>query len=462
MRGRLSYPMGDDVKKLISGAEPYSAQTDVAPSVRAVVCDINGIFRAKRVPARLAQKAIDGKLKMPLSILFVDVWGNDVIASGHVLDSGDRDGLLHPTERGLLELEWLDRPSSLLLCSMYTDRGEPFPADPRHTLARVLARYQAQGLTPVCATELEFYLHDLHSEEISPPSRPGGPKLSANSVYSLQDLDGFESFLSDVYAACRRLGIQAEEAISENGCGQFEINLCHTNDVLRAADDAQLFKYLVKGVAARHGLGATFMAKPYGSEAGSGMHVHFSLLDAAGENVFADGTSRGSTVLHAAVAGLIDALPASMLVFAPHFNSYRRLAPDSHAPTRATWGYENRTVAIRIPDGPDSARRIEHRVAGADSNPYLVLAVMLGAALDGIEGQRTPPAPETGNAYESDAERLPASWEQALDAFEASATQRVLLGPLLSDVYAAAKRQEIDVFTRELSAFEVTTYLDVV
>ena len=454
--------MGDNVKRVISRPEPIPTEAQVPRSMRAVVCDINGIFRAKRVPARLAQKALDGKLKMPLSILFVDVWGNDVIASGHVLDSGDRDGVLRPTERGPLDLEWLDRPSSLLLCSMYTDRGEPFPADPRHALARVLARYRERGLTPVCATELEFYLHDLDSEEISPPSRPGGPKLSANSVYSLQDLDGFESFLSDVYAACRRLGIPAEEAISENGCGQFEINLCHTDDVLRAADDAQLFKYLVKGVAARHGLGATFMAKPYGGEAGSGMHVHFSLLDDAGANVFANGTTQGSPALHAAVAGLLDALPASMLVFAPHFNSYRRLAPDSHAPTRATWGFENRTVAIRIPDGPDSARRIEHRVAGADSNPYLVLAAMLGAALDGIVDERSPPAAEAGNAYESDAERLPASWEQALAAFEASAAQRAVLGPLLSDVYAAAKRQEIDVFARELSAFEVTTYLDVV
>lgn len=454
--------MGDDVKRVIPKPEPTPADANIPRSVRAVVCDINGIFRAKRVPARLAQKALDGQLKMPLSILFVDIWGNDVLASGHVLDSGDRDGVLRPTERGPLDLEWLDRPSSLLLCAMYTDRGEPFPADPRHALAKVLTRYREQGLTPVCATELEFYLHDLDGGGLSPPTRPNGPKLSANSVYSLQDLDGFESFLSDVYAACRRLGIQAEEAISENGCGQFEINLSHTPDVLRAADDAQLFKYLVKGVAARHGLGATFMAKPYGGEAGSGMHVHFSLLDADGQNLFADGTAKGSPVLRAAVAGLLEALPASMLVFAPHFNSYRRLAPDSHAPTRATWGYENRTVAIRIPDGPDAARRIEHRVAGADANPYLVLAAMLGAALDGIEGQRTPPAPESGNAYESEAERLPASWEQALAAFEQSAALRAVLGPLLTDVYAAAKRQEIDVFSRQLSAFEVTTYLDVV
>lgn len=450
------------MKRAMIKPESDPVEADSPRSMRAVVCDINGIFRAKRVPARLARKAIEGKLKMPLSILFVDVWGNDVMASGHVLDSGDRDGVLRPTERGPLDLEWLDRPSSLLLCSMYTDRGEPFPADPRHALARVLMRYRELDLTPVCATELEFYLHDLESDEISPPSRPNGPKLSANSVYSLQDLDGFESFLSDVYAACRRLGIQAEEAISENGCGQFEINLCHTPDVLRAADDAQLFKYLVKGVAARHGLGATFMAKPYGSEAGSGMHVHFSLLDTDGRNLFADGTPKGSPVLRAAVAGLLDALPASMLVFAPHFNSYRRLAPDSHAPTRATWGYENRTVAIRIPNGPDSARRIEHRVAGADCNPYLVLATLLGAALDGIAELREPPPPETGNAYGSEAERLPASWEQALAAFESSPAQRAVLGPLLTDVYAAAKRQEIDVFARELSAFEVTTYLDVV
>ena len=186
-----------------------------------------------------------------------------------------------------------------------------------------------------------------------------------------------KSFLSDIYKACELQNIPADAAISENGCGQFEINLLHVDDPLKAGDDAIFFKRIVKSVARKHGMIASFMAKPYGEESGSGLHVHFSLLDSDGNNVFDDNGESGTDLLKYAVNGLISAMPESMLIFAPHYNSYRRLTPGTHAPTSAGWGYENRTAAIRIPGGDSKARRIEHRVAGADANPYLVLASIL-------------------------------------------------------------------------------------
>lgn len=431
-------------------------------ALRVVACDLNGIFRGKRVPLAAMDEALAGRVKLPVSTLFVDVWGNDALASGMVFETGDRDGLLVPTERGLLPVDWLGTPAALLPCTLSEEDGRPSMLDARNVLASVTERWRALGLTAVCALELEFYLHEPTTDTVTPPRRPDGAQLFAGDVFSLQDLDGFEDFLGDVYAACDRFGIAVGQASSEVGCGQFELNFRHVADPLRAADDAHLFKYLVKGIAARHGFGATFMAKPYGDQAGSGLHVHVSLLDEHGRNAFAGATAEGSPLLRQAIAGLIADLPDAMLVFAPHFNSYRRVREGTHAPTQASWGYENRTTAIRIPAGRDEDRRIEHRVAGADANPYLVLATLLGSALRGVEEQLVAPPPLAGSGYEADAPRLPTGWAEAIHRFEESEAMTAILGADLVRVFAATKRQERDLFAARLSPFEIETYLDLI
>ncbi|MFG1489662.1 glutamine synthetase, partial [Oceanospirillum sp. HFRX-1_2] len=207
------------------------------------------------------------------------------------------------------------------------------------------------------------------------------------------------SFFGEVRSACVEQGIPADTIISELGPGQFEINLMHVADPALAGDHATLFKRLVKGVARKHDFGATFMAKPYADKSGNGFHVHFSLIDKDGNNVFDDGTDAGSDLLRHAIAGLMETMADSMLIFAPHLNSYRRFAAGAHAPTFASWGYENRTVALRVPESEPVARRIEHRVSGADANPYLVLASVLAGALYGIENKLQPPSPIEGDAY---------------------------------------------------------------
>jgi len=211
---------------------------------------------------------------------------------------------------------------------------------------------------------------------------------------------------------------------------------------MRAADDTWLFKTLIKGLARRHGYVATFMAKPFDADSGNGMHMHFSVLDAAGPNVFDDGTPRGTDALRSAVAGCLAAKPASTLIFAPHANSYARLVPGAHAPTGAGWGYENRTAALRIPGGPSAARRIEHRVAGGDINPYLAFAAILGAAITGIDDAMTPPAPISGNAYEADLPQLAADWGTAIAAFETDPLiARIFHADLIANL-VMTKRQE--------------------
>ncbi len=423
-------------------------------ALRVAAADLNGQPRGKRLPISGAQKALDGGTRFPLSVLNLDIWGDDIENSPLVLDSGDRDGVLHPTERGFVPMPWLGTPTALLPIWMYNEDGTPFAGDPRHALNRVLDRYRARGLTPVVAVEMEFFLIDDSGAELRvPPSPRSGKRRVAGEILSMRMLDQFDAFFTELYDACAAMDIPADTAISESGLGQFEMNLCHVSDALKAADDAWLFKLLVKGLARNHGFAASFMAKPYADYSGSGLHMHFSVLDKDGSNVFDNGTAQGSDTLHHAVAGCMEALAPSTLIFAPHGNSSDRLVPGAHAPTAICWAYENRTAAIRIPSGPAAARRIEHRVAGGDVNPYLSIAAVLGAAMNGIEDAKDPPAPITGNAYDQDLPQIPTDWHSAIDAFETNPHVARIFDPLLIQNLVLTKRQEAR-YMKEMSPQE--------
>lgn len=430
---------------------------------RVAACDLNGQMRGKRVPGSYASKLDKGAVRLPLSVSNLDLWGRDIVGSPLVYESGDADGVLRPTGRGPAPMPWIETPTALVPMTLYTDDGAPFEGDPRHALAAVLDRYGARGWRVVAATEMEFTLIDDSGAAPAPPRNPlTGRDLSEEAILSLAELDAFDGFFSDLYDGCAAMGIPAQTAICEGGRGQFEINLTH-QDAMRTADDAWLFKALVRGVARQHGFAATFMAKPYAADAGNGMHVHFSVLDADGDNVFDNTGPDGSEVLHHAVAGCLVAMPASTLVFAPHGNSFDRLVPGAHAPTSAAWGYENRTAAIRIPGGPNAARRIEHRVAGGDTNPYLMLAAVLGAALIGVEDTSQPPAPITGNAYAlPDLPRLAPDWAAAITGFETSPLIARIFPKMLIDNMVRTKRQELAEFAARPPETHWLSYLEAV
>ena len=432
-------------------------------TIRVAASDLNGQARGKRIPTRFADKVFEDGTRFPMSALNLDIWGEDIDDSPLVYETGDRDGVLKPTARGFLPMPWLETPSALLPIWMFHEDGRPFDGDPRHALARVLKRYSDRGLTPVCAVELEFFLIDDSGRNLQVPTSPrSGKRRVAGEILSLRALDQFDRFFTDLYDACEEMDIPADTAISESGLGQFEINLMHCDDALRTADDAWLFKMLVKGMARKHGFAASFMAKPYEDYAGSGLHVHFSVLDADGNNIFDNGAETGTDVLRHAVAGCLSAMPGSALIFAPHANSFDRMVPGSHAPTGISWAYENRTSAIRIPSGSPKARRIEHRVAGGDVNPYLMLAAVLGAAINGIEDAAEPPAPITGNAYDADLPQIPGTWKDAIDAFENSPGIARIFAPELIRNLVLTKRQELHYMQDLTPAEQVNIYLDTV
>ncbi len=432
-------------------------------NVRAGAADLNGQARGKRVPIRFARKLEEEGMRFPLSVLNLDIWGEDVEDSPLVFEIGDPDGVLMPTERGYVPLPWLETPSALLPLWMYTEEGDAFEGDPRHALANVVNRYKALGLRPVVATEMEFYLVDDSGIELRQPKSPrSGKRRPGAEILSLRALDAFDSFFNDLYDGCEAMDIPTEAATSEVGLGQFEINLVHVDDALKAADDAYFFKMLVRGLARKHGMAASFMAKPYADYAGSGMHVHFSVIDKDGKNIFANDTFEGTPALQQAIAGCLKGIADLTLIFAPHGNSYERLVPESHAPTGICWAYDNRTASVRVPGGSFKARRVEHRVAGGDVNPYLFLAAVLGSALIGIEDKLTPPPPISGNAYEQDQPQIPDTWEAAIDRFEESDIAERIFPTHLIQNLVLTKRQELHYLSSMSESEKLDLYLDTV
>jgi len=350
----------------------------------------------------------------------------------------------------------------LVPMSMWMEDGTRFDGDPRHALEAILDRYAARGWRVMAATELEFTLVDDQGQSLNPVRDPrSGRPVETCDILAMAQLDAFDPFLTSLYEGCASMGINAQTTTSESGAGQFEVTL-HHQDALRAADDTWVFKTLIRGLARQHGFAATFMAKPFADDAGNGMHIHFSVLDKTGANVFDDGGPQGTRILRAAVAGCLAAMPGSTLVFAPHANSYDRLVPGAHAPTGAGWGYENRTVAIRIPGGTPAARRIEHRVAGGDINPYLIFAAVLGAAIFGIDSDLDPPPPITGNAYQADLPALAGDWETAINRFEADPWIARIFPSMLVRNLVMTKRQELLMMRNSPADDHWKTYLDTV
>ncbi len=440
-----------------------AAHPDV-DAVEAFVFDIAGAAKGKWLTRDKALAVADKGLAMPLSVYGQDAWGCDVAGAGLAFGTGDPDGLGFAVPGRFALIPWRDGAVAQAFLVLRDATGASAEADPRAGLERIVARYAARGLTPVVAVELEFYLYRLEQGLPVPLDGPGMASWRRNDTLSLSALTAQQRLIDAIVRAAHAIGIPVDGITSEAGPGQFEINLLHRADALAMADDAMLLRRIVRGLAAAHGLGATFMAKPYGDASGSGLHIHASVNDAAGNNVLADPATGGpAAALFHAVAGLVAAMPETMLAFAPNANSFRRFRPDAHAPISAGWGNDDRSAAIRVIDGRTagggaSATRIEHRIAGADANAYLALGAMLGAMAQGIEAGVPPPPPQSPQDPASGA-RLPVEWGAAIDRFAASDVATACFGARLRDIVVACKRQDRAAFMAQIDRFEYDTYL---
>ena len=390
-----------------SGSSPAEAEAFLAanPDIEAVdivLHDANGIGRGKIIRRHELMSFYKSGRHLPISILGLDICGEDVHETGLIWDQGDGDLRAWPIPGTLKRLHNTSPPRAEVFMSMYELDGRPMTSDPRHALQRQVDALAAEGLFPAGAFELEFFLlsNDRGPDGKVQPARDvlDGRKSAKTEVYSVDHLLGMLPLFSDIYKGAELAGITAETMISEYAPGQYELTLHYRTDVMQAADDLMRLKRIVRQQARAHGVTACFMAKPNEDYAGSGMHFHVSMLDAKGQNIFieAEEGKWNPTILHA-LGGLRATMGESMLVFAPHANSWRRFASQSYAPVSPTWGVNNRSVALRIPAGDIKARRIEHRPAGVDANPYLVAATVLAGIRHGLAHKIDPGPETTGN-----------------------------------------------------------------
>lgn len=438
-------------------AEAYLAKHPATETVEVLFSDVSGIFRGKQYPTKdLASLARKG-MTSPASHLMLD-------ASGHTEHprlgpgfEGDPDVLYRPVPGSLRPVPWRSAPTAQLLSEAWTLDGAPHACDPRALLRKALAPITALGLTPVVAIELEFYLFDAGAGAPVPAAPSSGiARLEGTQCMSMDVLDDYLDFVTEVKETCRIQGIPLSSILTEFGDGQFEGNLVHVPDALQACDDAMNLKRAVKAVARKRNAVASFMAKPFAENSGSGLHVHMSLLDKAGRNVF--GGPTGESTLKQAIGGLLQLMPECMLLFCPNANSYRRLREGSFVPLEPCWSANERGVAIRLPVAGEKDARFEHRVAGADACPYLVVAAILAGVHHGLANGLDPGPP----TREVDAKRpapLPKRWPLGIRALEQATVIPEYLGPAFIEAYLRMKRFEEERYHAAIPIEDFTWYL---
>lgn len=439
---------------------------ELHPEVEAIelfLVDPNGVPRGKLLHRDELLAIFESGRPLPSSILALTIRGEDVDESGLVWDVADADCWAFPLPYSLTLQTWRNRPTGQLQVSMHPEKGLPAAiADPRHVLTRVIDRLATDGLFPVMAVELEFYLLDQKPDSDGTP-RPAlqsnGQRPNAPQVYGVAELEQLQPFLDDLYTACNAQGIPLRTAISEYAPGQLELTLEHRFDALQAIDEGIRYKRIVKGVAQKHGFQACFMAKPFTDLAGSGMHMHVSLADADGNNLYASEHPTGTPLLRHSIGGMMTTLLDALAIFCPNANSFRRFQANSYAPLALNWGVNNRTVSFRIPGGDAISRHIEHRICGADANPYLAAAAILAGIHHGIQHQ-IDPGPETkGNGYAQATENLPTDWLTSLQAIEKSDWAKTYFGEAFLHVFLAVKKNEYSQFMAEVGEQDWRWYL---
>jgi glutamine synthetase len=453
---------------MLDEAQQYLEQHPDLGTLEILSPDMNGILRAKRIPRAEIEKFYSDGLTGPGTTPLMNTLGDICDLSQTHMLGGDPDKALHPVPGTLAPIPWLHSATHQVLAHWTELDGAPLNLNPRTVLANALKPLSDLGLKVVVATELEFYLL-ADGAGPTPSPRLGsilGTNLSQQGTQycNPEDMAEFDEFLEAIRLACEAQSIPATTAHLEFAPGQFEINLHHVNDVVTACDHAVLLKRLIKGVAASQGMGATFMAKPFPEEPGNGLHIHISVYDADGNNIFVDDSSGdtppvGDRMRHA-IGGLSELMAESQAVFAPNANSFRRLQPGCFAPLSPNWGYNHRELSLRIPVSDPENLRIEHRVAGADANPYLVCACVLAGIHHGLTNKCTPgPDVAEGATLKDEVVTLATDWPEALERFEAGRVLPRYLGEEYCKLFAVVRRDECRQFNARVSNIDYEWYL---
>jgi len=422
--------------------------------IECIIPDLAGTSRGKAMPAHKFDP--EGTIYLPISLFYQTISGEyvDMEIENQWLE---KDVVLVPDLSTAAAAPWAGSPTIQIICDMKLRDGPALQIAPRNVLRRVLEAYDAMGLRPVVAPELEFYLAKPNvdpNEPIEPPVGRTGRKGASRQVYSMSAVDEYGSVIDTIYDFAEEQGLQIDTVIQEGGAGQIEINLQH-GDPLTLADQVFYFKRTIREAALKNGVFATFMAKPIRDEPGSAMHLHQSVVDAkTGKNVFSNADGSPSAAFHHFIGGSQSYLMQSVPLLAPYVNSYRRITVDGQsAPANLEWAEDNRTTGLRIPHSKPEARRVENRVIGMDCNPYLAIAASLAAGLLGMKN-KVEPRPEAKDEVWETEDRLPPGLNAALELFADAPEVWELLGPEFCQLYFDIKKAENEEYQREISPWE--------
>lgn len=419
--------------------------------VECVIADLPGIARGKAMPA--AKFARLKHFHLPNSIFFQTITGD----WGEAAEGGftEPDMILRPDMTTATAAPWAEDGTLQVIHDAFDQKGRPIPMAPRNVLRRVVDLYAKQGWTPIVAPEMEFYLVARNTDpakEIRPMMGRTGRPAAQRQAYSLTAVDEYGPVIDDIYHFAELQGFEIDGITQEGGAGQVEINLRH-GDPIRLADEIFYFKRLIREAALRHDCFATFMAKPIEGEPGSAMHIHHSVQDARGRNIFTGPQGGETDAFFHFIGGLQEHLPSVIALLAPYVNSYRRYVKDHAAPINLEWGRDNRTTGIRVPISEPASRRVENRLAGMDCNPYLGIAASLACGYLGMMNEDWPDKRWTGDAYEAE-DDIPRGVHAALELFDEAKAMREVLGPEFARVYSIVKRTEYDEFLQVISPWE--------
>jgi glutamine synthetase len=421
--------------------------------VECLVPDMTGNARGKFIPA---DKFIKEDSRLPESILVQTVTGDYTVTHDQLVGPTDGDVMLEPDPETMRLVPWAEDPTAMIIHDCFTREGELHPLATRSVLRRVLELYEAEGWKPVVAPEVEYYLVQKNIDpdsELQPPVGRSGRREAGRQSYSIDAVNEFEPIVEEMYDFCEAQKLDVDTLIHESGLAQMEINFLH-GEALDLADQAFVFKRTMRETALRHGIYATFMAKPMEHEPGSALHIHQSILDSeTGQNIFSNDDGSEHRRFRHFIGGLQTYTPGGIAFFAPSVNSYRRFAPDIAAPINLHWGYDNRTTGIRIPDSNAQARRVENRFPGSDANPYLAIAVSLACGYLGMKQGIEATEPHQGDAFQEPI-AVARSLEQALRLLEEDSDLTDVLGARFVKAYCAVKLEEFESFNKVISSWE--------
>jgi len=423
--------------------------------IECIVPDMSGVARGKMMPVG---KFLDTpRMSLPGSIFTQTITGEyPDEEEAYPFDAADGDIHLEPDYSTLSVVPWASDPTAQVIHDAFHQDGRPVDIAPRQVLRRVIDLYRHKGWSPIVAPEIEFYFVERNQDPdypLKPPVGRSGRAETGRQSYSMAAVNEFDDLFDDIYDFSEAQGLEIDTLIHEEGAAQMEINLRH-GDPLALADQVFLFKRTIREAALNHNMYATFMAKPIANEPGSAMHIHQSIVNTkTGANVFSEKDGKPTEEFFAFLAGQQKFLPHVMCIMAPYVNSYRRLMRKSVAPINVHWGYDNRTVGLRVPNSSPEARRIENRIPSSDANPYLAIAASLACGYLGMREGLKPSEPIEGSAYDKPF-GLPRGLLEALQLFEECEELVEIFGTNFVQTYRAIKQAEFETFMRVISPWE--------